>query len=152
MAAKPEALRIGVLHGPNLNLLGRRQPELYGHQTLAEIDGRLAERASRLGVSVESFQSNLEGELVDWIQGSGSEHNGLLVNAAAYTHTSIAIRDALVAIERPFIEVHLSNVFTRESFRHRSLLSDVAVGLVAGFAGDGYILALEGLVAYLRRE
>lgn len=152
MAAKPEALRIGVLQGPNLNLLGRRQPKLYGQQTLAEIERRIGEQASRLGASVESFQSNVEGELVDWIQASGPEHDGLLVNAAAYTHTSIAIRDALVAIERPFVEVHLTNVFTRESFRHRSLLSDVAVGLVAGFGGDSYILALEGLVAYLRRE
>ena len=151
MAAKPEALRIGVLHGPNLNLLGRRQPELYGQQTLAEIDRRIAERASHIGVSVESFQSNVEGELVDWIQDSGSELNGLLVNAAAYTHTSIAIRDALLAIERPFVEVHLSNIFTRESFRLHSLLADVAVGLVAGFASDSYVLALEGLVAYLRR-
>jgi 3-dehydroquinate dehydratase-2 len=151
VAAKPEALRIGVLHGPNLNLLGRRQPELYGQQTLAEIDRRIAERASHIGVSVESFQSNVEGELVDWIQDSGSELNGLLVNAAAYTHTSIAIRDALLAIERPFVEVHLSNIFTRESFRLHSLLADVAVGLVAGFASDSYVLALEGLVAYLRR-
>jgi 3-dehydroquinate dehydratase-2 len=94
----------------------------------------------------------VEGELVGWIQGSGSELDGLLVNAAAYTHTSVAIRDALLSIERPFVEVHLSNVFTRESFRHHSLLADVAVGLVAGFASDSYVLALEGLVAYLRRE
>lgn len=152
MAAKPEALRIGVLHGPNLNLLGRRQPELYGRLSLDGIDRRIAERASRLGVSVEFFQSNVEGELVGWIQDSGWELDGLLVNAAAYTHTSVAIRDALLSIERPFVEVHLSNVFTRESFRHHSLLADVAVGLVAGFASDSYVLALEGLVAYLRRE
>lgn len=152
MVAKPEALSIGVLHGPNLNLLGRREPTVYGREGLDEINRRVAERAAELGVRVAAFQSNSESAIVDWVQAAASEHDGLLVNAAAYTHTSVAIRDALAAIDTPFVEVHLSNIHAREPFRHRSLLSDIAVGLVGGFGGDSYILALDGLVAYLRRE
>lgn len=152
MAQKPEALSLGVLHGPNLNLLGRREPESYGLEDLDAIDGRLSERGAELGVTLEFYQSNIEGELVDWVQQASSRLDGLLVNAAGYTHTSVAIRDALKAVELPFVEVHLSNVYAREPFRHHSYLSDIAVGLVAGFGGDSYILALEGLVAYLRRR
>ena len=152
MAQKPEALSLGVLHGPNLNLLGRREPESYGLEDLDAIDGRLSERGAELGVTLEFYQSNIEGELVDWVQQASSRLDGLLVNAAGYTHTSVAIRDALKAMELPFVEVHLSNVYAREPFRHHSYLSDIAVGLVAGFGGDSYILALDGLVAYLRRR
>ena len=152
MAEKPEALSLGVLHGPNLNLLGRREPESYGLEERDAINGRLSERGAELGVRLEFYQSNIEGELVDWVQQASSRLDGLLVNAAGYTHTSVAIRDALKAVELPFVEVHLSNVYAREPFRHHSYLSDIAVGLVAGFGGDSYILALDGLVAYLRRR
>jgi 3-dehydroquinate dehydratase-2 len=152
VAAKPEGIRVGVLHGPNLNLLGRREPEKYGSEDLEGINRRLAARGAELGVEVDFFQSNIEGELVDWIQRTGSSFGGLLVNAAGYTHTSVAIRDALKAIDVPFVEVHLTNIYARETFRHHSYLSDIAVALVLGFRGDSYLLALEGLVAYLRRE
>jgi 3-dehydroquinate dehydratase-2 len=145
-------MRVGVLHGPNLNLLGRREPEKYGSEGLEGINSRMAERAAALGIEIEFFQSNIEGELVDWIQQAASGYDGLLVNAAGYTHTSVAIRDALKAIALPFVEVHLTNVFARETFRHHSYLSDIAVALVAGFGGDSYMLALEGLLDYLRRE
>jgi len=150
VAEKSEALSIGVLHGPNLNLLGQREPEHYGHDDLESINRRVAARASDLGVQASFFQSNAEGELIDWVQRVGPRLDGLLVNAAAYTHTSVALRDALHAVAVPFVEVHLSNVFAREPYRHHSLLSDLAVGLVAGFTADSYLLALEGIVAYLR--
>lgn len=143
-------MTIGVVHGPNLNLLGRREPDLYGRSSLEEIESRLRRLADELGVELVSYQSNIEGELVDWIQAGAERFDGLLVNAAAYTHTSIALRDALLAVGLPFVEVHLSNVFARESFRHRSYLADLASGLVAGFGPDGYLLALRGLVARLR--
>jgi 3-dehydroquinate dehydratase-2 len=143
---------VGILHGPNLNLLGRREPDRYGTEGLDGINRRLAARAAELDVELHSFQSNVEGELVDWIHHTGSSLSGLIVNAAAYTHTSVAIRDALKAIDLPFVEVHLTNIYARETFRHHSYLSDIAVALVSGFGGDSYLLALEGLVAYLRRE
>jgi 3-dehydroquinate dehydratase-2 len=152
LAEKPQALSLGVLNGPNLNLLGQREPESYGLEELEAINDRLSARGVELGVTLEFYQSNIEGELVDWVQRASSRLDGLLVNAAGYTHTSVAIRDALKAVELPFIEVHLSNVYAREPFRHHSYLSDIAVGLVAGFGGDSYILALDGLVAYLRRR
>jgi 3-dehydroquinate dehydratase-2 len=145
-------LRIGVLNGPNLNLLGQREPESYGQEGLDEINRRLAERSSELGVAIDFYQSNIEGELVDWIQAAVSRYDALLVNAAAYTHTSVAIRDALKAVTLPFVEVHLTNIYAREPFRHHSYLSDIAVGVVAGFGGDSYLLALEALVTYLRRR
>ena len=151
MAEKSEALSVGVLHGPNLNLLGQREPALYGRDDLESINQRVAQRASELGVEVSHFQTNIEGELVDWVQQVGAHRDGLLVNAAAYTHTSVALRDALAAVAVPFVEVHLSNVFAREPFRHHSYLSDLAVGLIAGFGADSYLLALDGIVAYLRR-
>lgn len=141
-----------MLHGPNLNLLGQREPEYYGHDDLESINRRVALRASELGVEVSFFQSNTEGELVDWIQQIGARLDGLLVNAAAYTHTSVALRDALRVVAVPFVEVHLSNVYSREPYRHHSFLSDIAVGLVVGFAADSYLLALDGIVAYLRRR
>lgn len=151
MAAKPETLRIGVLHGPNLNLLGQREPDLYGPDTLADVDRAVAELARELSVETRSFQSNVEGALVDRVQALAPEVHGFLVNAGAYTHTSIALRDALIGVGRPFVEVHLSNVHAREPFRHRSYLADRAVGVVAGFGRTSYLLALQGLVAHLRR-
>ncbi len=152
MAEEPQALRIGVLHGPNLNLLGVRDPEIYGREGLEEIEQRLVALGEELEAEVTTFQSNVEGDLVDWIQEARSRFDGLLVNAAAYTHTSVAIRDALQAVELPFVEVHLTNIFAREPFRHHSYLTDLAVALVAGFGGDSYVLGLRGLVAFLRRS
>ena len=152
MAEEPQALRIGVLHGPNLNLLGVRDPEIYGREGLEEIEQRLVALGEELEAEVTTFQSNVEGDLVDWIQEARSRFDGLLVNAAAYTHTSVAIRDALQAVELPFVEVHLTNIFAREPFRHHSYLTDLAVPLVAGFGGDSYVLGLRGLVAFLRRS
>lgn len=140
---------VGVLHGPNLNLLGRRETEHYGDLTLEEIDDRLRRRAEELGAAVISFQSNAEGELVDWVQERGPEVDGWLVNAGGLTHTSVALRDALVASDRPFVEVHLSQVFAREDFRSRSMLADAAAGLVTGFRSQSYLLGLEGLLARL---
>ena len=145
-------MKIGVVHGPNLNLLGKREPEVYGRHTLAEIDQELAGAAEALDVQLVTFQSNVEGELVDFIQKAAAEVAGFLVNAAAYTHTSVALRDALVGVGRPFVEVHLSNVHAREGFRRRSLLAPKAVGAIMGFGVDSYVLGLNGLVSHLRRE
>ena len=149
MAAEPEALSVAVVHGPNLNLLGRREPEVYGRATLADVDAAVAEVAAALGARVESFQSNHEGALVDFVQEAAGRVDGFVVNAAAYTHTSIALRDALSGVARPFVEVHLSNVHAREAFRHHSLLAPRAVGVVAGFGVDSYRLGLRALLAHL---
>lgn len=141
------SLRIGVLHGPNLNLLGTREPERYGRATLAEIDADLDRLGAELGVELRHFQSNHEGSLVDEIHNGA---DGFVVNPAAYTHTSVALRDALLAVGAPFVEVHLSNVHARERFRRKSLLADVAVGTVCGFGADSYLLGLRALVGHLR--
>ncbi len=141
-------MRILVVHGPNLNLLGTREPDVYGRTTLAEIDAALAALAAELGVELESFQSNHEGAIVDRIQAARAD--AILINAGAYTHTSIAIRDALTAVGTVFVEVHLSNIQAREPFRRTSLLSDVALGQVAGFGAQSYTVALRGLVEFLR--
>lgn len=138
--------RIGILHGPNLNTLGRREPEIYGHRTLAELDAHIVVAAAELGVEAVTIQSNLEGELVDWIQVETDRVAGWVVNAAGFSHTSVALRDALIASDRPFVEVHLSNVFARESFRHTSLLADAAIGVICGFGAESYVLGLRGLV------
>ncbi len=143
--------RIGVLHGPNLNLLGSREPAVYGDETLEAIEGRLRERAAERGVELVSVQSNSEGELVNWIQSGAAEVDGWLVNAGGLTHTSVSLRDALLASGRPFVEVHLSNPHAREPFRHRSFLAGAAVGIVVGFRGESYLLALDGLLAHLGR-
>lgn len=133
-----------VLHGPNLNLLGAREPEHYGSATLDAIDQGLAARAKAAGVALASFQSNVEGELVNRIQQAQREGvDFIIINPAAFTHTSIAMRDALAAVKIPFIEVHLSNVFAREEFRHRSYFSDLAIGVISGLGSKGYELALE---------
>jgi 3-dehydroquinate dehydratase-2 len=143
-------VHIAVVNGPNLNLLGVREPERYGTSTLAGIEARVRERARVLGVGIEWVQSNHEGALVEAVQGLRGRADGALVNAAAYTHTSLAIRDALLAADVPFVEVHLTNVWAREEERRRSLLADLAVGVVAGFGAESYLLALDGLVAWLR--
>ncbi len=141
-----------MVHGPNLNLLGSREPEVYGVETLAEVNGRIHALAEELGVVVEAFQANGEGELIDHIQSAASRTDGFLVNAGGYTHTSVALRDALVGVGRPFVEVHLSNLHAREAFRRRSLLASRAVGTVSGFGAESYLLGLRGLVSRLRAE
>jgi 3-dehydroquinate dehydratase-2 len=146
-------VRIAVINGPNLNLLGVREPERYGTVTLAEIERRLRVRGRELGAELDPWvQSNLEGALVDAVQALRGVADGALINAAAYTHTSLAIRDAVLAAEVPFVEVHLSNVFAREEQRRQSLLADLAVGVIAGFGADSYLLGLEALVAELGRR
>ena len=140
-------MHIAVLNGPNLNLLGEREPELYGRASLAEIETATRERARALGVECSWTQTNHEGELVEAIQALKTD--GALINAAAFTHTSLAVRDALLAVRVPFVEVHLSNIFAREPERRRSLLADLAVGVVTGFGADSDRLGLEGLVRYL---
>ena len=147
------AVKILVLHGPNLNLLGTREPGLYGRVSLARIDAQLAAWSQQRGVSLRCLQSNHEGALVDAVQGAASEQvDGVLINAGAYTHTSVALRDALLATALPFVEVHLSNIHGRESFRHRSLLADRALGVICGFGGLSYRLGLEGLVTALEQQ
>jgi 3-dehydroquinate dehydratase II len=145
-------VRIAVISGPSLNLLGRREPEIYGTVTLPEIEERLRGLARDMGVELETFQSNGEGDLIDFIQEAAGRADAFLVNAGGYTHTSVALRDALVGVGRPFVEVHLSNPQARESFRHRSLLTDRAVGAVTGFGPDSYLLGLRGLVARLQSQ
>ena len=141
-----------VLHGPNLNLLGTREQHVYGHTSLVEINRQLQQEAARLGHTIDCRQSNHEGELVDWIQQRELQADILLLNPAAYTHTSIAIRDAILAVNIPVIEVHLSHIYRRESFRHQSYITDIAVGQVAGFGPRSYVLALQAASELLRRD
>ena len=143
-------VHILVLHGPNLNLLGTREPMVYGATTLDEINATLMTLGKELGVSVEARQSNVEGELVTWIQQAPSQFQGLLFNPAAYTHTSIALRDAVIGVGLPMVEVHLSNIHRRESFRHRSYLASVALGQISGFGPQSYALGLRALVHALQ--
>ncbi len=146
-------MNVAVINGPNLNLLGVREPERYGTATLAEIERRVRGKAAQLGVTIASWvQSNHEGPLVDAIQALREQADGALINAAAFTHTSLAIRDALLAVKVPFVEVHLSNVFAREEARRHSLLADLAVGVIAGFGADSYLLGLEALVSAIARQ
>ena len=140
-------MRILYLNGPNLNLLGTREPEKYGKTTLAEIEARVRESAGEVHATVEFRQSNVEGELVSWIQEAQGEFDCIVLNAAAYTHTSIALRDAIAAIEVPTIEIHLSNVHAREEFRHKSLIAPVCRGQITGFGPNSYLLALEAAVS-----
>ena len=142
-------MRIAVLNGPNLNLLGTREPEVYGRETLADVERRLREVARELGVEVEFAQRNGEGELVDCIQALRGKVDGALINAGAYSHTSLAIRDAFRAVEVPYVEVHISNIFAREPARRRTVLAGGALALLSGFGTRGYDLALRGLVAAL---
>jgi len=134
-----------VLHGPNLNLLGRREPAVYGTLTLGEINESLIELSQELGCSVECFQSNAEGELINFIQSAAGKFDGIVINPAAYTHTSVAIRDALASVGLPFIEVHLSNVYRREEFRHKSLTVPLAAGQICGLGRDSYLLGLRAI-------
>lgn len=137
--------KVLVIHGPNLNMLGKREPDIYGKTTLGEINSSLEELGEKLGFVVETFQSNHEGEIVDKIQQSAPEQKGLIINPAALTHTSIAIRDALLLLNIPVIEIHLSNIYKREPFRHKSLISDIAAAQLTGFGIKGYYMALEAL-------
>jgi 3-dehydroquinate dehydratase-2 len=143
-------MRLLLLNGPNLNLLGSREPGLYGTQTLEQIDSALSQQAADLGVELQCFQSNHEGELVDRIHAARGQADGILINAAALTHSSIALRDALLGVAIPFVELHLSNVHAREAFRHQSMLADKAIGVICGFGPASYGLALQGLVQRLR--
>ena len=142
-------LRLLVLHGPNLNLLGTREPSVYGQMSLPDIDKSIVRRAGELGIAVQTKQSNMEGELVTWIQNARGHFDGIIINPAAYTHTSIAIRDAIAAVALPTVEVHLSNIHQREEFRHHSFIAGVALGQIAGFGPTGYLLALDALTTHL---
>ena len=146
--AKPPL--VYVLNGPNLNMLGQRQPKVYGRATLADVEKLCRARAEALGLAVEFRQTNSEGELVGWIQEARKGASGIVINAGAYTHTSVAILDALLTAEKPVIEVHLSNVFRRESFRHHSYVSPAATGVIVGLGPLGYALALEALAGQVR--
>lgn len=140
-----------VLHGPNLNLLGQREPNIYGHQTLADIDADLIATGQKLGVGINTLQSNHEGELVEAIGQALNNYRGIMINAGAYTHTSIAIRDAIAAVKIPAVEVHLSNIYQREEFRHHSYLAPVVIGQISGFGAYSYQLGLQALVNYLNQ-
>ena len=137
--------KILVIHGPNLNMLGQREPHIYGHQSLGEINAQLQALGEKLGIDIENFQSNHEGAIVEKIQQTIDSYHGLMINPAAYTHTSIAIRDALVLLSVPVVEIHLSNIHQREPFRHKSMIADVVNARISGFGADGYLLGLEGL-------
>jgi len=150
MESLPEKHAILVIHGSNLNMLGKREPEVYGKATLDDINTALKEAGTRLGVHVEAFQSNHEGAIVDKIQKIMNSHQGLIINPGAYTHTSVAIRDALLLLSIPVVEVHLSNIYKREPFRHHSMIAGVATGQISGLGSDGYILALEYLARRCR--
>ncbi len=144
-------MRIAVVHGPNLNLLGQREPEIYGSTTLAELDAECVRVGRDLGIEVESFQANAEGALIDYIHDAAPRVAGFVVNAGGYTHTSVALLDALVGVDRPFVEVHLTNLSARETFRQQSLLASRAAGSIQGFGPVGYVLAIRGLVSRLGR-
>jgi 3-dehydroquinate dehydratase-2 len=143
-------MRIAVLNGPNLNLLGQREPELYGRTTLAEIEAMVRDAARAHGAEIEWLQTNHEGALVDAVQGLRGRVDGALINAAALTHSSLPLRDALLAVRVPFVELHLSNIFAREPERRHSVIADLAIGMVSGFGAQSYLLALQALVGRLR--
>jgi 3-dehydroquinate dehydratase-2 len=149
VAERPKIL---ILNGPNLNMLGVRQPEIYGRETLTDIEAACRERASALELDIDFRQSNVEGELVTWIQNARENVDGIAINAAAYTHTSVALLDALSLVECPIIEVHLSNVYAREAFRHHSYISRVASGVICGLGSDSYLFALDALARMLGRQ
>lgn len=146
------SLKILVIHGPNLNMLGVREPKIYGSLTLSDINGQLAAEAEQLGVSLATFQSNSEGALVDRIQQAFQTIDGFVINPAAYTHTSVALRDAISAVGIPTVEVHLSNIHKREQFRHHSYIAPIAIGQICGFGKDSYLLGLRALVAHLQAQ
>jgi len=148
---KNTGLKVLVIHGPNLNMLGLREPDIYGRTTLADIDARLKALGKRLHIAVETFQSNHEGDIVDKLQGAAA-CGGLIINPAAYTHTSIAIRDALLLLKIPIIEIHLSNIDKRETFRRTSLIADIVTARISGLGARGYDLALEAIAGMLPEE
>jgi 3-dehydroquinate dehydratase-2 len=135
--------KVMVIHGPNLNMLGKREPDIYGKDTLEEINSKLKKLGKKLGIDVDTFQSNYEGAIVEKIHETSGKYKGLIINPAAYTHTSIAIRDALLLLDIPVIEVHLSNIYKREPFRHKSMIADGATAQISGFGVQGYMMALE---------
>lgn len=139
-----------VLNGPNLNLLGTRQPEVYGHTTLQMLEDRCVAHGKTIGMTVETFQSNHEGALIDAIHAARGVHDGIILNAGAYTHSSIALMDAISSVQLPVVEVHMSNIHARESFRHRSYIAPVAIGQICGFGVQSYVLALDALAAHLQ--
>lgn len=143
-------MRILVIHGPNLNMLGKREPEIYGSSTLDDVNARLGKEAKDLGAKVEFFQSNSEGEIVGRIQAAMDSTDGILMNPGAYTHTSVAIRDAILSAGLPVVEAHMSNIYKREDFRQKSYVSGVALGVISGFGAESYSLGLRGLVDYLK--
>ena len=144
--------KVLIIHGPNLNMLGKREPDIYGKTTLGEINNTLEGLGHRLGLEINTFQSNHEGEIVEKIQEAVTTHHALIINPAAYTHTSIAIRDALLLLDMPVIEVHLSNIYKREPFRHKSLVADIATARICGFGSHGYVMALEALAGMILKE
>ncbi|MCI0527755.1 MAG: type II 3-dehydroquinate dehydratase [Nitrospira sp.] len=143
--------KILVLHGPNLNLLGIREPQIYGSASLDDINKKVLQWVKKEGVQVEIRQSNSEAELVNWIQEAMGRYQGIVINPAAYSHTSIALRDAILSTGVPTVEVHLSNIYKRESFRHQSYIAGVAIGQISGFGADSYLLGLQAMVDYLRK-
>jgi 3-dehydroquinate dehydratase-2 len=145
-------MRILLINGPNLNTLGRRQPEIYGSTTLQQIEERVRRRAGGLGVEIEAFQSNTEGDIIEFLQRQAGEAAGAIINPGAFTHYSLALRDAFEATGLPFIEVHISNIHAREEFRHHSVLADLAIGQVSGLGWRGYLAALEALVEILKER
>ena len=144
--------KIIILNGPNLNLLGEREKDQYGKITLKDIDANCKEFAKKNKIKLSLFQSNIEGEIVSQIQNSRKEQNGLIINAGGYTHTSVAIHDALKILQIPIIELHISNIYNREEFRHKSLISKVAKGIICGFGADGYLMSLQAMMKFLKNE
>ena len=141
-----------VVHGPNLNMLGKREPEIYGKTTLVQINEELVKLGEKLGLEVDTFQSNHEGDIVTKIQDVFGTCKGLVINPAAYTHTSVAIRDAVLLLDAPVVEIHLSNIYKREPFRHKSMIADIASAQISGFGVHGYMLALEGIARLIRQN
>jgi len=144
--------KILVIHGPNLNMLGKREPDIYGTTTLETINSNLEELGKRLGLELETFQSNHEGAIIEKIQEAAKIQNGIIINPAAFTHTSIAIRDALLLLDMPVIEMHLSNIYKREPFRHKSMMSDVVTAQITGFGVQGYTMALEAMAGMVQSK
>ena len=145
-------MKILLINGANLNMLGTREPEKYGSKTLTDIEQNVINRGKDLSVEIDVWQSNIEGEIVEKIQQAKDKYDGILINAGGYTHTSVVIRDAIAAVQIPTVEVHMTNIHSREEFRHTSLLSGVCIGIIAGFGEDSYTLALEGLINYLDKS
>jgi 3-dehydroquinate dehydratase-2 len=141
-----------IVNGPNLNMLGKREPAIYGHDTLADIEAACRAKAGELGLDIDFRQSNKEGELVDWTQSAGTDYKGIVINAGGYTHTSVALLDALIASGLPVVEVHLSNIFRREEFRHHSYISRAASGVICGFGLKGYLMALDAMAQMIRPD